>query len=43
MLLSNGDIREAVRKYNQGHNGIRKYYKNWKYVDHIQRSYLASL
>lgn len=43
MLLSNGDIREAIRKYNQGHNGLKKNYKNWKYVDTIQQSYLASL
>lgn len=30
---------DTIRMYNQGLNGIKKYYKNWKYVDKVIECY----
>ncbi len=38
---SKGNIREACRYYNAGLNNKRWRYKNWKYVDKIQRHHNA--
>ena len=37
---SNYNLPEAIRKYNQGINGTRSRYKNWKYVERILTTYI---
>lgn len=37
--IAHGDIRVAVRLYNQGHAGKWQDYKNWKYVARVIRKY----
>lgn len=32
---SKNNISETIRMYNQGLNGNKKYYKNWKYVEKV--------
>lgn len=37
--IGQGDIRVAIRLYNQGHAGKWQNYKNWKYVARVMRKY----
>jgi soluble lytic murein transglycosylase-like protein len=39
---SKGNIREACRMYNAGVNSKRWKYKNWAYVNRIEKSYLLA-
>jgi soluble lytic murein transglycosylase-like protein len=41
--VASGDIRVAVRLYNQGHNGKWQNYKNWKYVSRVMRIYKKAI
>lgn len=40
---SGGNVREAARRYNQGIHGNPKRYKNWAYVNRINRKYKYAL
>ena len=41
--VSNGRLDDSIRLYNQGINGKRDKYKNWKYVKKVFKAYSTSL
>ncbi len=43
LALNKTDLPDAIRLYNQGLNGKRKYYKNWKYVRKILKCYSSDI
>ena len=43
LLKSSGNLKEAIRMYNQGLNGTRKYYKNWNYVEKVLMCYNSDI